>query len=1053
MPAKIIKLTDNNSYTLLPISDASAIQYDKSGTKISVQEAITNNNTIQELTEYSYSTPLAVGDTHDEGFSKLSKIIEDNEYVTAAALTYLNDNKKSKDMFVNITGYTGNYSSNKTYTEISYAIENNQTVILTYDNSYYSLTRNDIGFTFSNVVYGEGVGEEFDYEILHNDIQLNEFCISSIDNITSTIKSLDFTPWTLISNYSLVENDENGYDIDLTYANVNCFNSETIEFAQYVVLEQTEGGVQMMNNQSITNQSIFYLSEYNKTSQSFGIQSSTHTTIDWRNADTILHYYRSLTGIPFAGEGDRVPGDLTLYEDPEMKHDLMQEILWEDLRTLRDDGELIPGMKYRIIDYDCTTIQAGTDSAHNQFDVIVLALSKDTLSEEAWAIMHDNIYDVTFYGGVTKKCYIYYFYSTAVEDYRYNVVDIETLEGGSFQTDEITVNTNDKTAICVYDTTEMVVNNLQYNYFQNSNLSAWKVWYCLDNDTARFAWAQIEREGVTYYPWEQNGVIGYYTTSPNPEVGDTMFEYENYEFIQKNEMAVWQIFTTNGEVTAIRGAGDKGEIGIYNKSNSDPVIIPAVEDGKGVIYRLIDEFGNDCPYDFKNILFERDVYVPDNTVKYFEFSDISPYPQNQGSMYYNSTSFYTFSIPIFEVDPWTYLDEPGPGEAKGPSNENTKGKGDETRWRCYKTMDASLTSTSIFDEGDNDMLIYAPRNNVIKYDVRTYSVIDFINAQNNNDTIIPQRLNFICFNFGSIYNCTVDANADGVVINNFNIFGNYRLTISNVTIGQSKNIYIEGFYGEDITIGSNCNYINIECLQNNDINIGNFCRNIRLGGEICSDIKIGNFCENVNFGNIYNLTIGNNCKCIGENMNGITNIKQTHEGYWHNYSNINIGNNCIVILFGDFSDTTNTPASVYLTFINDFDGDNFIYDEANNYYWNLDVPISTVNNGMEYKEINVENHNWAVYFKNYNNGNYKNVENITVRSGVGQYNYDNGLYLCNIDVNQSYGNGTIGVRHYVDVLDTIGNYNINNQTLYILEPANNKHITVPRYNAWDGSLH
>lgn len=27
--------------------------------------------------------------------------------------------------------------------------------------------------------------------------------------------------------------------------------------------------------------------------------------------------------------------------------------------------------------------------------------------------------------------------------------------------------------------------------------------------------------------------------------------------------------------------------------------------GKGVIYRLIDEFGNDCPYDFKNIVFER----------------------------------------------------------------------------------------------------------------------------------------------------------------------------------------------------------------------------------------------------------------------------------------------------------------------------------------------------------------------------------------------------------------------------------------------------------------
>lgn len=56
-------------------------------------------------------------------------------------------------------------------------------------------------------------------------------------------------------------------------------------------------------------------------------------------------------------------------------------------------------------------------------------------------------------------------------------------------------------------------------YFDNSNLSAWQIWYCIDNDTNRFAWAD----------------------------------------------------GTNG---------------------------------KGVIYRMIDEFNNDCPYDFKNIQFK-----------------------------------------------------------------------------------------------------------------------------------------------------------------------------------------------------------------------------------------------------------------------------------------------------------------------------------------------------------------------------------------------------------------------------------------------------------------
>ena len=64
-------------------------------------------------------------------------------------------------------------------------------------------------------------------------------------------------------------------------------------------------------------------------------------------------------------------------------------------------------------------------------------------------------------------------------------------------------------------------------YFANSDLNAWKIWYCLDNDTTRFAWAD----------------------------------------------------GTNG---------------------------------KGVIYRMIDEFNNDVPYDFKNI----QVKHPNDTTTY-----------------------------------------------------------------------------------------------------------------------------------------------------------------------------------------------------------------------------------------------------------------------------------------------------------------------------------------------------------------------------------------------------------------------------------------------------
>ena len=143
----------------------------------------------------------------------------------------------------------------------------------------------------------------------------------------------------------------------------------------------------------------------------------------------------------------RQDADNLIWEKLNKMTSQVQEITWAELKALRDNSNLTSGQFYRITDYQCTTVQSYTRSAGNQFDIIVLALTNNTLSEQAWAALHSG------------------------------------------------------------DT-----------YFANSNLSAWKLWYCLDNDTTRFAWAD--------------------NTSGN---------------------------------------------------------------GRGVIYRMIDEFNNDAPYDFKNI--------------------------------------------------------------------------------------------------------------------------------------------------------------------------------------------------------------------------------------------------------------------------------------------------------------------------------------------------------------------------------------------------------------------------------------------------------------------
>ncbi len=129
------------------------------------------------------------------------------------------------------------------------------------------------------------------------------------------------------------------------------------------------------------------------------------------------------------------------------------EITYSELKSLRDNSQLTPGSFYRITDYVTTTTQSETKSANHPFDIVVLALSENTLCEDAKAMLHEG--------------------------------------------DE---------------------------YFARCDLSAWKLMYCLDNDKTRFEWAD-----------EANG--------------------------------------------------------------------------KGVIFRMIDEKQNDCPYDFKNILIKNEKYT------------------------------------------------------------------------------------------------------------------------------------------------------------------------------------------------------------------------------------------------------------------------------------------------------------------------------------------------------------------------------------------------------------------------------------------------------------
>lgn len=136
-------------------------------------------------------------------------------------------------------------------------------------------------------------------------------------------------------------------------------------------------------------------------------------------------------------------------------------------------------------------------------------------------------------------------------------------------------------------------------YFKDNNLSAWQIWYCLDNDENRFEWASpsdgIKRK-VALSLYGYSDFTAYRVPASDTEVNGMML----YAWSQgggPGQMRYSDTLDITSESKVYSSSGD------VDDSASFIVDITEVDKGKGVIYRMIDEFNNDIPYDFKNILF------------------------------------------------------------------------------------------------------------------------------------------------------------------------------------------------------------------------------------------------------------------------------------------------------------------------------------------------------------------------------------------------------------------------------------------------------------------
>ena len=323
-------------------------------------------------------------------------------------------------------------------------------------------------------------------------------------------------------------------------------------------------------------------------------------------------------------------------------------------------------------------------------------------------------------------------------------------------------------------------------YFPASvKFEAWQVWYCLDNDTSRFEWADAN--------------------------------------------------------------------------------------GKGVIYRLIDEWRNDCPYDFKGIQFAR--WVLSNPVGYIYDIDTYEWVEDEGG---KLDSFLNVKLGSYGLD-----------------NSGTWEFGRETHFKIEYT--ASENPVYIFTFGSSDQSTSGAkiRENVIRP--------IFVGNK--------LRLNNIVFLNGSSDSCYSNTFGDSCFSNTFG-----RGCHSN-TFGNSCASNTFGYNCASNTFGDYC-YSNA---------FGNICHSNTFGNS-CTSNAFGNGCASNTFGN--NCTsnaFGNGCasNTFGDDCNSNTfgySCASNAFGYSCYYNTL--GDDCCSNTFGDcccsntFGDDPLTSRSYfqYITF-------------------------------------------------------------------------------------------------------------------------------------------
>ena len=582
-------------------------------------------------------------------------------------------------------------------------------------------------------------------------------------------------------------------------------------------------------------------------------------------------------------------------------------ITYNELVTLRDNAQLIPGQQYRITDYITNTIQENTKSAGHQFDIIVTADNENTLNEVARACKTE--FDLEKYKDAFSNSWaehmsyvgIYEYEGKEYHLYESEAQDLQMLMDFNSQNILEGIYLDAAYPYTLYpaycrqkeeswgewnighDFAENIAfkyNLAEDTYFFSSNLVAWQIWYCLDNDTDRFAWADA----------------------------------------------------TNG---------------------------------KGVIYYMKDEFNNECPYDFKNIKFKHPNDTKTYPDYYYTFTIISSGAVNDysldGAYCYGNTMCRYVDGEKQMVNENVFINT-----QKYQCHSNSFGNNCRLNAfgsGCYYN---TFGNECYFNSFGN----YCPINSFDDYCYyNTFGNECYFNSFGNycysnrfGENCRNNSFDDYCYNNSFGYGCWYNTFGEDCRYNNF---GNkcYSGSFGNCCYANKfgKNCYYN-------TFGNECYSNNFgESCDNNSF--GNECYSNNFG-ESCDNNSFGNACYSNNFGNnCHNNSFSNSCyeNRFGNGSYGNSFKNNCHDnsfGVGCGYNSF--GNSCKFICFGESTDNIKSYYR-YITFDN---GNSYINlnctstTSSSKYFQNVRIGLG-VNNTTTYKTITDSNvgQTYETYYK------------------------------------------------------------------------------------------